>query len=257
MTARLLSLLPTDIGERRYFEPFLGAGSLFFALQPKRATLSDANYQLIRCYASIKRAPERVARYLSVHKRAHGSAHYYAVRAQYNAGGAETVQAARFLYLNAAGFNGVFRVNRQGAYNVPFGSKDALKLPSKDRLIAVAQLLRRAQLISQDYARALRLASDDSFYYLDPPYPPLNGTSYFTHYTLDRFSHADQRALAESVHGLHSSGAKFMMTNADTPDVRALYGTFNVTPLAVTRWVSCQARRYKVGELVITNYPRR
>lgn len=257
MTTRLLSLLPSDIDKRRYLEPFLGAGSLFFALKPKRATLSDANQQLIRCYASIKREPEQVARSLEAHKRAHGVAHYYAVRTQYNAGGSDTVQAARFLYLNAAGFNGVFRVNRQGAYNVPFGRKEVLKLPSRLHLLAVAQLLRRARLISGDYAKALGLASDDSFYYLDPPYPPLNGTSYFTHYTLDRFSHADQHALAESVHRLHSSGAKFLMTNADTPDVRALYSAFSLTPLAVTRWVSCQARRYKVGELAITNYPPR
>lgn len=254
LTSRLLSLLPEDAHNRVYHEPFLGAGSLFFALQPRRAVLGDANPQLIDCYLAIRDTPHLVARYLAQHASSHSKKYYYRLRAAYNLGGAPAVQAARFIYLNAACFNGVFRVNTVGEFNVPIGCKKTLLLPSRGTLLVIARILRRARLHAAWYDTLLSRVGRSAFVYLDPPYPPLNGTSYFTHYTLERFTPEDQNSLASSVEALHEVGARFLMTNADTALVRQQYAGFTITPLEVTRWVSCKAERYRVRELAITNY---
>jgi DNA adenine methylase len=257
LVKRLLRLLPEDVGARVYYEPFLGAGSLFFALQPPNASLSDANVHLVSCYAALRDAPDLIARYLAEHRRHHSKRYYYRIRDLYNANGSPAVQAARFIYLNATCFNGVFRVNTNGAFNVPIGRKTTPYLPLPSEIRAVSKLLKGARLGSASYEFSLASASSNAFAYLDPPYPPLNGTSFFTHYTMDRFRQADQKALADHVRSLHERGARFLMTNADTPAIRKLYEAFEITPLAVTRWVSCKAERYQVSELAITNYSPR
>jgi DNA adenine methylase len=254
LIGRLLNLLPEDVRERTYHEPFLGAGALFFALQPNRAVLGDANAQLIDCYLAIRQTPGLVARYVAHHARAHGKRYYYMVRSAYNRGGAPAAQAARFIYLNSACFNGVFRVNTAGEFNVPIGRKKCPLLPTPHGLRQIARLLRGARLEAAWYDTVLGEAGPASFVYLDPPYPPLNGTSNFTHYTLDRFTPEDQRSLSAHVAALDKRGARFLMTNADTPLVREQYKQFAITPLQVTRWVSCKAERYRVNELAITNY---
>jgi len=254
---RLLALLPNDVHTRIYYEPFLGAGSLFFALQPLNAALGDANGHLISCYSAVRDSPELVARYLAEHRRRHGQRYYYRIRRLYNVGGSAAVQAARFIYLNASCFNGVFRVNKDGAFNVQIGRHEDPPMPLPKEIRIASQLMKRAQLVSASYEIQLAEAPSNAFAYLDPPYPPLNGTSYFTHYTKDRFTRSDQTDLAKHVRSLDKRGVRFLMTNADTPAIRKLYKDFVITRLAVTRWVSCKAERYKVSELAITNYSPR
>ena len=251
----LLGYLPADVTARRYREPFLGAASLFFALQPERAILSDANVDLINCFCHVRDNPGAVHRALARLATRSGAEHYYQVRTRYNASPPSSTQAARFIYLNKTCFNGIFRVNRQGRFNVPYGLKDRPVLPTLSALRWAGEALRRASLSSCSFELALTDARRGDFFYIDPPYPPLNGTSNFTRYTSERFPVQMQYALADQVHKVSKSGAKIMMTNADLPLIRELYAGFALISLAVTRSVTCKARRHSVGELVITNYP--
>lgn len=254
LTARLRQYLPADVEARRYHEPFVGAGSLFFALQPKCAVLSDANSHLINCYNRVRHAPRSVARSLREHARKDSAEHYYAVRELYNRSNFSAAQAARFIYLNRTCFNGIFRVNLRGQFNVPYGFKSSPKFPTADVLCAAATALESATLQSCDFTEALTGTQSSDFVYLDPPYPPLNGTSYFTHYTLDRFGDSDQERLAGAVEEASRRGVAIMMTNADTPRVRRLYSGLCIHKLEVTRYVTCKRVKHKVSELVLTNY---
>jgi DNA adenine methylase len=254
VVTRLLDFLPPDWQRLRYLEPFLGAGSLFFTLRPARAVLADSNDHLISCYEHVRDAPRLVGAYLREHVKRDSRRHYCDTRDLYNRSGPSAAQAARFIYLNATCFNGIFRVNRKGEFNVPYGDKDNPIMPSPEGLANVSVLLKKASLKRAGYGDILAAARDSDLVYLDPPYPPLNGTSYFTHYTADRFSHADQVSLAKVVRAIDGRGVLVMMTNAATREIRDLYKRFYQYPLSVTRWVSCKAKPYKVRELVITNY---
>lgn len=251
---RLLPYLPRDVRERRYHEPFAGAASLFFALTPRSARVSDLNEHLIECYKQVRGNHEKVSAYLQEHKRQDSEEYYYEVRDKYNRSSFGPAQAARFIYLNHTCFNGVFRVNRRGAFNVPYGDKPEPAFPSTEALACVSTALKHATLSVADYGTALSRTRKGDFVYLDPPYPPLNGTSFFTHYTSDRFDLDNQERLAAYVRDLHHQGGIFLMTNADLPHVRNLYTGFKLWELSVTRFVSCKGARYKVNELIITNY---
>lgn len=251
----LLKALPTDIGSLTYNEPFVGAGALYLALRPKKARLSDANAHLIDCYSHVSRRPDEVAAYLRQHASKTGKRYYYEVRDKYNRSSPSAAQAARFIYLNKTCFNGIFRVNVQGEFNVPYGHKDPPLLPSREELRSASTLLKGADLRVADFSVSLAALGKNDFAYLDPPYPPINGTSYFTHYTADRFGEEDQESLADAVNALEARGAKFMMSNADTKLIRSLYGRFRIIPLRVTRYITCKAIKHRADEVIITNYP--
>jgi len=256
LVSRLKQLLPADVLERTYREPFLGAASLFFALRPAKAVLSDLNEHLITCYEAVRDSPSAVAAYLRDHARNNTKAYYYRIRDEYNQRSFSAAQASRFIYMNKTCFNGVFRVNRKGEFNVPYGDKTNPIFPDRHWLDEAGDALRRSELQTIPFETALSEVRERDFVYLDPPYPPINGTSYFTHYTADRFGEDSQRRLASLVTEIDRKGALFMMTNADTDLIRSLYDDrrFKLTELSVTRYVTCKAKRYRIGELVITNY---
>jgi DNA adenine methylase len=254
MVDTLVARLPPDFQRRLYVEPFLGAASLYLATEPRQAFLSDVNRHLVDCYAQVQKNPDAVARCLAAHRRHHGLPHYYRSRLIYNKEESSPARAARFIYLNRTGFNGIFRVNQAGEYNVPYGYKSKAPIPAREHLTAVATLLNRATLSAACFREALNSCPRRSFIYLDPPYPPLNGTAYFTHYTADRFGPEDQEALAELVHKLHNRGMLFLMSNADTRAMRKLYSRFQLETVPVTRFVTSGAVKHKVRELLIRNY---
>ena len=257
LVKRFLAFLPGDLEQRTYREPFLGAGSFFFTLRPTRAFLSDANTHLISCYEYVRDNPGRVADCLTQHGSKSTREYYYRVRNEYNGCSFSNAQAARFIYLNKACFNGIFRVNRKGMFNVPFGRKKRLVLPSRTLLKEASRALCQATLSATPFDTALQAASSGDFIYLDPPYPPLNGSSFFRHYTTDRFQIADHRQLAEWVRELNTRGCLIMLSNADIPAIRQLYRGFNITALSVTRYVTCKATKHRVRELIVTNYRRK
>ncbi len=179
---------------------------------------------------------------------------YYNVRNKYNHSQPSASQAARFLYLNRTCFNGIFRVNKADEFNVPYAYKTKPFFPDQDAILAFAKALKSATLTKENYQSALGKIRKDDFVYLDPPYPSLNGTSNFSHYTMDRFNNHDQLDLAKQVKRIDKLNAKFMLSNADTKLIRQLYDGFNFYPLQVTRFVTCKAIRHRVRELIITNY---
>ena len=238
----------------QYVEPFAGAASLFFRITPARSILGDMNGHLIGAYRFVRDKPDLVHRYLLRHAANDSRSHYFRVRQDYNAGKWSAAQAARFIYLNRTCFNGIFRVNRAGQFNVPYGSRANPGIPDRESLSRASSALRRAGLRHQCFRKTLDRVTRESFVYLDPPYPPLNGTAFFTHYTKDRFTDKDQAELAAAVEELDASGIPFMMSNADTDLIRRLYKRFDIEPLDVTRFVTCKATRHQVRELVIRNY---
>jgi DNA adenine methylase len=254
LVKRLLQRLPDVPEGQTYFEPFLGAGALFFSLAPQTAVLGDANPRLIELYQSVATNPTLFARRFASLTSDVSKDAYYRVRADFNSGRSSAKRAAQFLFLNRTCFNGVFRVNRRGHFNVPYGYKSTPRFPSTEELLGMSNLLSRAKLLASSYEDTVRGAKRGDVVYLDPPYPPISDTSYFTHYTKDRFTEFDQCALADVVDDLSSRGCKILLSNADTPLVRDLYGHYRIESLDVTRWVASGKHKHRVAELVVSNF---
>lgn len=246
---------PNFSNGNRYYEPFLGAGSLFFRLIPLKATLSDNNKDLIECYKAVKEHPEAITAYLQRHLSNTSKDYYYMMREKYNNSNPSIAKAALFIYLNKTCFNGIWRVNKKGKFNVPYGHREPPALPSKDSLLNLSNALSKAKIIHKDYKKVVEYTRKGDFIYFDPPYPPLNGTSYFTHYTKEGFDREDHAELASVARMLNEKGCYIMISNADIQFIRSLYkDMFNLYDLEVTRWISANGKRHKVQELIITNY---
>lgn len=247
------SLAPGPIGT--YFEPFLGAGSLFFRLQPDRAVLGDANPSLVACYEAIKQRPDLVWRYLSPLKSRQDTADYYTLRSEFNsASGGIFRRAALFIYLNKTCFNGVWRVNRSGGFNVPYGAKSRPGFPTLRDLVACSNALQGAELDSGDFERRLPEAKTGDFAYFDPPYVPLSATAFFRHYTMTRFSMEDHERVALAAAALAERGVHVLVTEGDDEVIRKWYRDFRIRAVDVRRSVSCNSVRVAARELIITSY---
>lgn len=256
--------LPPDFSDlNRYYEPFLGAGSLFFRLKPLKATLSDNNKELIDCYKAVKTRPILLSKYLyeylkKMKKANNKEQHYYEIRKKYNKikkfNRISIAKAALFILLNKTCFNGIWRVNQKEEFNVPYGKKDSPSLPKKEDLISISKALSNVSLFHRDYKEVLKYARKGDLIYFDPPYPPLNGTSYFRHYTKKIFDWEDHENLSIIVNKLHQRGCNIMVSNADIPIVRKLYRSFNIHEKEVTRVIKAKGKRIKVKEVVIVNY---
>jgi DNA adenine methylase len=251
---KLIHYVPEDYAKRTYIEPFLGGGSMFFTLCPQRAILSDMNHHLIHCYKSLRDYPRRVYSFLKIFIERDSEEFFYQIREEYNRSRFSAKQAARFIYLNRTCFNGIFRVNEKDKFNVPYGKKKNPVFPALVELMEISKSLKKARLRMCSYEKALSHTKEGDFIYLDPPYPPLNGTSFFTHYTKERFYEEDQVNLSKTASQVAERGCLVMISNADTPLIRHLYKHWNINKLNVTRWITCKAQKHKVDELVITNY---
>lgn len=253
LVKKLLELVPHDVRSRRYVEPFLGAASLFLAISPKKALISDSNRQLIEFYRRVRDRPDGFVRELAKISRRVSMDDYYSIREEFNSSRVSVKKSARFLYLNRTCFNGIYRVNRNGDFNVPYGHKLRPWFPDATEVHRLSRKLREVDLECLDYRTALRQVIKGDFVYLDPPYVPLSNTAFFSHYTAERFGPADQLALAKLVREIDAVGASVMITNSDTTSVRLMYKDFRITPIDVRRYVTCK-QRHHVTELIITNY---
>lgn len=238
-----------------YFEPFVGGGSLFFKICPNNAVLSDQNNHLINCYKMVSKNPKGIYCLLLKHKKNNSKEYYYEIRNQFNNKIEEISlnQAARFIYLNKTCYNGIFRVNKKGYFNVPFGNKKPSFL-NLNQLLFLSDQLKKASLYTFSYEKIINKIKENDFIYLDPPYPPLNGTSYFTHYTKERFLDEDQEKLFDFANILKEKGCFVLISNADTEKIRSLYSKWRKNKIEVTRFITCKEKKYKVRELIITSY---
>jgi DNA adenine methylase len=250
----LLARMPERFG--RYYEPFAGGAALFFRVAPERAVLADSNSDLIGLYTCLAGDVAGVIRRLDHHREAHCEAHYYATRTRWNdreASWSSADRAATFIYLNKTCFNGLWRVNRAGAFNVPIGRYTDPPICVPQALRAASALLARAVVRCADYGAAVDGARRGDFVYFDPPYDPVAPTANFTSYTTDAFGADDQRALADAARGLVGRGCQVMLSNSDTPFIRSLYKGFRVDRVRCSRAINSNAaRRGEVDEVIIT-----
>lgn len=252
--SHLTKYFPQDFKERLFIEPFLGTGSMFLAVKPNKAILSDINGDLINCFICVKENPDLVRKYLVDFVNYHNKKFYYKVRKKFNYSSLSVKQAARFIYLNKTSFNGIFRVNKNGEYNVPYGYIRKPVLPLNGELKKISGALKAAKIYNLDYSEILGKAESGNFIYVDPPYPPLNSTSFFNHYSVDRFDYKKHLELSKQLNELKKKNCLILISNADTPEIRNLYKGWKIESIPVTRWVSCKSKRIKVRELIIKNY---
>jgi DNA adenine methylase len=245
---------------RTYYEPFFGGGALFWHVEPPRAVLGDANADLMAMYQQVQDDPLGVSVYLQRFAQAHSRTFYLDMRDRWNAGlDCEPAErASMFLYLNRAGFNGLWRVNTAGHYNVPFGDGKRSAFPSAHTLLRTAGVLAgsHARLITAPFATTVSGVRAGDFVYFDPPYIPLSDTSSFVAYDRGGFDDACQRDLAEYALAHAEEGAFVMLSNSDTPRTRELYpeAAWRVDAIQVNRTVGADgAKRAPVGEVIITS----
>lgn len=239
-----------------YFEPFVGGGAVFFDLLPKKAELSDLNGELVTTYRVIKKEVEALIKSLKQHK--YDKEYYLKMRAKSPEDLSEIERASRFIYLNRTGFNGMYRVNSQGKFNVPFGKYKNPLICDEENLRKVAKALKGVSIKKQDYKKVLNKAKQGDFIYFDPPYYPVSKTASFTSYTSETFLEKEQEELRDTFVELHQRGCFVMLSNSDTQFINKIYSNIKgikITKVKAGRAINSKASgRGKISEVLITNY---
>lgn len=250
---QLLPHLRAHVPERygTYHEPFVGGGALFFALRPRRAVLSDTNERLVRTYRGVQQDVEGVIALLQSYP--HDKAFFLDKRREPIDACSDVEVAAWMIYLNRTGYNGLYRVNRDNQFNVPFGDYASPSLCDAENLRACARALADARVEHAPFTSVTSRARRGDFVYFDPPYVPLSASSSFTAYTADGFGLAQQAELRDAARELMRRGVHVVLSNSSAPQVFALYTPdFAVTEVLATRMVNCKAEgRGKVKELIL------
>lgn len=244
----------------RYIEPFLGGGAVFFHLKHRfpemRAFLRDNNEELINAFAAVRDFPLELMRRLDAHLaryRVEGDRYYYLVRSWHHLDPADVVErAARMIFLNKTCFNGLWRVNARGEFNVPVGDYKNPTLYDRANVLAASHALRHAHLAVQDFRETMAEARRGDFVYLDPPYYPVSTTASFTAYTKEDFGPEEQRELAALFSDAARRGVRLMLSNSDTPFIRELYRDFPIHTVRARRAINCDgSKRGAVNEVVV------
>jgi len=253
---QLAQFYPPKGSVDRYVEPFLGSGAVYFHFKatvgPKRALLWDNNRELIDTFQAVQSSVELVIKTLRKHQKQHSKDFFLSMRAKTPT--SQAGRAARMIYLNKTCFNGLYRVNSRGIFNVPFGRYRNPGIFNEETLRRVSAELSSAKIETRDF-RLLELhAKKNDFVYFDPPYHPRSSTSYFTSYTRESFGETDQRELAEVYRALDKKGCLLMLSNSDTPLVRELYKDFCLREVSARRLINSKAdKRGPILELVVLN----
>ncbi len=263
----------------KYFEPFVGGGAVFFWLSQeykiKEAYLYDTNPEIIMAYKSVKSKLSTLIKELHELEKEYYSSNkerretiYYSKRDEYNEYISKQIlnnvirRTALLIFLNKTCFNGLFRVNSRGLFNVPFGRYERPAICDKVNLSAIHKVLENTHIVCADFGECLKNATSKSFIYFDPPYRPISRTSNFTGYIKDGFNDGDQKRLKDVFDGLDDLGAKVMLSNSDPKNVDQtdnffddLYEKYHIKRLLATRMINCNAsKRGLIKEVLITNY---
>jgi len=247
----LVAPLPVFEGTGTYYEPFLGSGAMYFHWQPATAVLSDTNAALVETYSAIKQDYARVTLHLGRHAALHDEEYYYSLRSKVCRN--EFTRAAKFIYLNRTCWNGLYRVNRQGVFNVPKGSKDAVELDTDD-FASVAKTLQRATIVRSDFEVQIEKAVAGDVVFADPPYTVRHQHNGFVKYNEELFNWDDQIRLRDSLLRAKKRGVLVLLTNADHESIRDLYSPeFQIDEIARFSAISSSAStRGNYAELLIT-----
>lgn len=251
----LLTCLPNSF--ERYFEPFLGGGALFFGVRPQRAFLSDINPELVNAYLVIRDNVEALIRELKKHR--YESKYFYSVREWDRDPDFQKLsaiqRAGRLIFLNKTCFNGLYRVNSKGQFNVPFGRYTSPTIVDADNLRACSAALQGVDVLCESYLEVEGRVRRGDLVYFDPPYAPLSATSNFTGYVANGFDRDDQVALRDLCCRLNKKGVKFIVSNSSAPLIVDLYANFNLRLVDASRAINSKgAGRGKVKEAIITNF---
>ncbi|MFI3287844.1 MAG: DNA adenine methylase [Rikenellaceae bacterium] len=270
--------LPSDFAKQKnisYIEPFVGGGAvLFWMLQNfpniHRAVINDINPDLTGAYLTIKQSPRELieilaykeAKYFELMLEDERKEFFLEQRTLYNESCINLIErTALFIFLNRTCFNGLYRVNKKGKFNVPFGRYANPKICDSQTILADSELLQRVEILTGDFSRTLNYASQDSFFYFDPPYKPISKTSSFTTYSKEDFGDADQIRLGDFCKEIARGGSKFMLSNSDTSNSELhktffddLYSMFKIERVQAKRMINSNAaKRGNVSELLISN----
>ena len=240
----------------RYFEPFVGGGAVFFDLLAQRAYLSDLNSDLVATYNVIKNDVEVLIKSLKKHK--YEKNYYLNVRSKDSTKLSDVEIASRFIFLNRTCFNGMYRVNSRGQFNVPFGKYTNPVICDEINLRKVSSALKDVEIKCQDYKEVLKKAKKGDFIYFDPPYYPVSKTASFTAYTKDSFLDKEQLELRDTFLELHKRGCFVMLSNSDVPFINKIYSGhkgIKINKVAAGRAINSKASgRGKITEVLVTNY---
>lgn len=246
---------------RHYYEPFIGAGALLFDLLPQQAVINDMNAELMNCYRVVRDNVDELLTVLHKHQIRHCPDYYYTVREWDRKPSYRrrlpVNRAARLIYLNRTCYNGLFRVNSQGQFNVPCGRYKNPPIVNENVLREVNAYLRKSRLEIRhgDFSQAVKEAGKEDFVYLDPPYDPLSETASFTAYAAKGFDREEQRRLHEVFCELDARGCKVLLSNARTPFIENLYKAYRIKHIKALRHINSNPKgRTGAGEVLVKNY---
>jgi len=257
LLTEILPRLPDKI--KTYYEPFVGAGAVFFALANEKrfqhAVIGDSNADLMLTYTTLRSNPAGVIAELGKHVWPHSEDYYYKVRASNPKD--DAVRSARFIYLNRTCFNGLYRVNKKGEFNVPFGKYTNPTICDTETLRAASGALKNTKMLWGDFEGVVSFAMKGDAVYFDSPYAPVSETADFTSYTKEGFGYNEQERLAKIAQRLIDRGVHVLLSNADTPFVRKLYKEFKLEEVSAPRRINSKGgKRGNVGELLISGGSR-
>ena len=253
MLGDLLPKVPKSYG--RYIEPFFGGGAMFFALQPENAIIADSNPELINMYRQVATNVDEVICYLKKYENT--SEMFYAVREQDWMCLPKAEAAARTIFLNRTCFNGLYRVNKQGKFNVPYGKYVNPKICDEEGLKAASEALKKAEILCGDYLLVLEhYAQAGDFVFLDPPYLPISEYADFKRYTKEQFYEEDHVELAKMIMRLQERGCHVVLTNSNHPLVHELYAPFTIDVIQTKRHISCNGSTRKGEDVIVTIPPK-
>lgn len=241
----------------RYFEPFIGGGAVFFELKHEEAFINDYNHELTNLYEIIKTKPKELIKDLAKHENT--EEYYYAIRELDRKPNykrmSKVKKASRFIFLNKTGYNGLYRVNKKGQNNVPYGRYVDPKYLDPENILACSETLQSTTIMTGDFDNIKAHVKEGDFVYFDPPYVPLNATSNFTAYTDKGFDDDMQFRLKELCDYIDSIGAYFLLSNSYTNFILDLYKDYKIITVEANRALNCKASgRGKIKEVLVRNY---
>lgn len=236
---------------KNYIEPFIGGGAFFFNLNLKNSIIADTNWELINLYSEIAKNPKQIIKRLKEFKNTKNF--FYKIRKQNPSSNLD--RACRTIYLNKTCFNGLYRVNKNGDFNVPFAGNKNTSFVDEENLFRASTLLKKTKILNLSYDLVLKkYTKNNDLIFLDPPYLPISKYSDFKRYTKEQFYFEDHIKLAKLFNELHNKGCKLILTNSNSPKVIKLYKKFNILEVKTRRNINSKGNKRFGSDLIITNY---
>lgn len=256
---QIISLAPKKYNT--YFEPLVGGGAIFFALEPQNAVINDSNSELMNTYKVIKDNPNALITFLQIHELKNNEDYFYEIRSMDRNKDYDSIsdieKAARTIYLNKTCYNGLYRVNKSNQFNAPYGKYKNPVIVDYDNILACSNYLNKAnvKIFDGDYKNVLTLANKDDFVYLDPPYLPISKTSSFTSYTANNFNLDEQIELKNQCDRLNEEGIRFLLSNSYSEIIMELYKDYEIIIVNARRVINSDpSKRGEIREVLIKNY---